>query len=240
MTVKIKSHLKQKSKSRKLSRSKSQKRSKQRGGSPASSMVMEATMRPPAMHDYVSSPRVRDEWSDDFKSLRCQQGGKGGKGGRKSKSKSKAHFGGSVASDYVMSNLTTDAKTFTFPPALSVNADINSLNTYKPSGGARRSNKSNKRRPKKQNKNKSKKSKMRKHKTMRGGHYGSDWMSSQYSLGSYNAAEQSADYVKQFSSSGAGSRADYMNPPNLGSAGSGGAVGDLEGSSGRVIGAPLI
>jgi hypothetical protein len=75
---------------------------------------------------------------------------------------------------------------------------------------------------------------------MRGGHYGSDWISSQYSLGSYNSAEQSADYVKQFSASGAGSRADYMNPPNLGSAGSGGAMGELEGAGVQKVGSPVI
>ena len=71
---------------------------------------------------------------------------------------------------------------------------------------------------------------------MRGG---SDWISSQYSLGSANAPEQSANYVNQFSHSAAGSRDTYMNPQNLGLAGSGGAMGDLEGAGVRTNGSPL-
>ena len=70
---------------------------------------------------------------------------------------------------------------------------------------------------------------------MKGG--GSDWMSSQYSLGSYNAAEAS---VGQFSQSAAASRAEYMNPSTLGLAGSGSPMGALEGANVRSIGSPLV
>jgi len=196
-------------------------------------------MRPSALYDYVTSPRIRDEWNDDFDNVNCQRGGKHKKNlnknikkNLKKKIKHNKHFGGSVTSDYVMSQLNTDAKTIPFQPHLGVKADINSLNTYKPSGGARLvSNKTHKKH-KNGKFNKNKKSL----KNMKGG-YGSDWMSSQYSLGSYNASPQSADYVKQFSNSGAG---NYITPPNLESAGSGGAISNLEGSSGRVIGAPLV
>ena len=70
---------------------------------------------------------------------------------------------------------------------------------------------------------------------MRGG---SDWISSQYSLGSANAPEQSSNYLSQFSHSPAGSRDMYMNPPNLGSAGSGGTMSNLEGAGVSKVGAP--
>ena len=71
---------------------------------------------------------------------------------------------------------------------------------------------------------------------MRGG--ASDWISTQYSSGSYNAPEMSASDVGLFSQSAAGSRAEYMNPQNLGSAGSGYAMGSLEGANVHMTGAP--
>jgi len=69
---------------------------------------------------------------------------------------------------------------------------------------------------------------------------GSDWISSQYSLGSYNQAEMSAEDVAKFSQSAAGSRSDYMNPPNLGLAGSGAPMGSLEGANVNMTGSPLV
>jgi len=73
---------------------------------------------------------------------------------------------------------------------------------------------------------------------MNGG--GSDWISSQYSLGPSNNPEMSAEDVGKFSQSVAGSRADYMNPPTLGLAGSGSPMNDLEGANVSKLGAPLV
>jgi len=201
---------------------------KQSGGSPASDLVMKAYSGTPAMNDYVTSPRIRDgSMSDNFS-------------------------GGSQASEYVNDNLNNIANTKPFPSAFTVNGDISSINNYLPSGGSRKSNKrrshKNKRRSNKNRKtnksrknsnsrnNKKNKSNKRNHK-MAGG--GSDWMSSQYSLGSYNSAEMSAGDVGKFSNSLPGSRANYMNPPNLGLAGSGAAMGSLEGANVRMVGSPL-
>ena len=211
---------------------------KQRGGSPASDLVMEAYTGSPAMNDYVTSPRIRDgSMSDNFS-------------------------GGSQASDYMTDNIKNIANTKPFPSSFTVNGDMASINNYLPSGGSRKSNKrrshKNKRRSNKNRKtNKSQKNNSRNYKKnksnkrnsnrnksnkrnhrMAGG--GSDWMSSQYSLGSYNSAEMSAGDVGKFSSSLPGSRANYMNPPNLGLAGSGAAMGSLEGANVRMIGSPLV
>ena len=46
--------------------------------------------------------------------------------------------GGSTASNMVMSNLNNISITNTFVKGFKVEGDINSLNTYQPSGGARR------------------------------------------------------------------------------------------------------
>ena len=129
--------------------------------------------------------------------------------------------GGSTASDMVMTHLNTNAKTNSFLNDKSIEGDMNSLNLYQPSGGSRKS-----------------KGKSRKMRKMSGG--GSDWISSQYSLGSYNQAEMSAEDVAKFSQSASGSRADYMNPPNLGLAGSGSPMSDLEGANVSKAGAPLV
>jgi len=210
---------------------------KQRGGSPASELVMEAYAGSPAMNDYVTSPRIRDG------------------------SMAENLSGGSQAYDLTMDNIKNTANTKPFPSSFTVNGDIASINNYLPSGGSRKSNKrrshKNKRRSNKNRKhNKSRKNNSRNYKNksnkrnsnrnksnkrnhkMAGG--GSDWMSSQYSLGSYNSAEMSAGDVGKFSNSLAGSRANYMNPPNLGLAGSGAAMGSLEGANVRMVGSPLV
>ena len=76
----------------------------------------------------------------------------------------------------------------------------------------------------------------RRNKTMRGG--GSDWISSQYSLGNINAPE--SEMWKQFSASSPAGRNDLMNPPTLGLAGSGAPMGGLEGAGVKIVGAPLV
>ena len=198
-----------------ISKKKSLNKNHQKGGSPASNLVHEALdASPHVKNDFVTSPRIRE-------------------GPMK---------GGSTASDMVMTHLNTNAKTNSFLNDKSIEGDMNSLNLYQPSGGSRKSKgKSRKSKGKtRKSKGKSRKSKgkSRKMRKMSGG--GSDWISSQYSLGSYNQAEMSAEDVAKFSQSASGSRADYMNPPNLGLAGSGSPMSDLEGANVSKAGAPLV
>ena len=223
---KNKSHMRKKvSKSFSKSRSKSQRqRHHQGGGSPASDLVNMAANSSPVKDDYVTSPRIRDGPMAESYGGQC---------------------GGSDASTMVMNQLANNSTTNKFPAGFSnVKGDMDSLNLYQPSGGSRKSRKHSKSRKshKKSNGRKSKKAhksnkshKSHKRRMMKGG--ASDWMSSQYSLGSYNAAEAS---VGQFSQSAAASRADYMNPPTLGLAGSGAPMGALEGAGVRSIGSPLV
>ena len=227
---KNKSHMRKKvSKSFSKSRSK---RQHQGGGSPASDLVNMAANSSPVKEDYVTSPRIRDGTMAESYGGQC---------------------GGSDASTMVMNQLANNSTTNTFPEGLNVKGNMDSLNLYQPSGGSRKSRKHTKgrkshkkakgRKSKKSRKsNKShksrkslKSSKSHKRSMMKGG--ASDWMSSQYSLGSYNASEAG---VGQFSQSAAASRADYMNPPNLGLAGSGAPMGALEGAGVRSIGSPLV
>jgi len=223
---KCSSSIKRKSqKSRKSKRSKSQK-----GGSPASSLVMESTTGAPVMNDYISSPRIRDSNSSG-----CMAGG---------------DASGSAAS-MVMSQLTDNAKTVAYPEGYNIKGDMNSLNLYAPSGGSRKrghkknskshkkNSKSHKvRRGSKGRKNKSRKnSKSRKNNhTMRGG-YGSAWIGSQYSLGNINNQMGS---VSDFSASQGVDRNTLMNPPTMGLAGSGSPMGSLEGANVRSVGSPLV
>jgi hypothetical protein len=189
----------------------------QMGGSPASDLVNQASKSPAVVNDFVTSPRVRDGPTADTYSGQC---------------------GGSDASKMVMSQLGNEYITKSYPTGYNVKGNMKSLNLYQTTGGTRKNHKTCGDR-----KNKSK-SKSRKHKNnksrknMRGG--GSDWISSQYSLGSYNGPEMSAGDVAKFSHSQAGTRADYMTPPNLGSAGSGHGMGPLEGANVRMTGSPLV
>ena len=207
---KCSSSIKRKSqKLRKSKRSKSQK-----GGSPASSLVMQATTGQPLMNDFI--PRTND-------STGCMKGG-------------------SSASDNVMSQLTENAKTVGYPESFNVKGDMNSLNLYAPSGGYRRNKKNlksyKKQRGSKGQKNKSRKSsKNRKNNhTMKGG-YGSAWIASQYSLGNINNQMGS---VSDFSASQGVDRNTLMNPPTMGLAGSGSPMGSLEGANVRSVGSPLV
>ena len=231
---KTKTHMRSK---KMISKKKSSlKRKHQKGGSPASNLVNEAVKaHPHVKNDFVTSPRIRE-------------------GPMK---------GGSKASDMVMSHLNADAKTNSFIGSKPIKGNMDSLNLYQPSGGARKSksksrkSKSKSRKSKgksrkskgksRKSKGKSRKSKGKSRKSkgksrrvrkMRGG--GSDWISSQYSLGPSNNPEMSAEDVAKFSQSEAGSRADYMNPPNLGLAGSGSPMSALEGANVSKAGAPLV
>lgn len=210
------------------------------GGSPQSDLVMNDTMKSPVLNDYVTSPRIRQEgYSDALPAAMC---------------------GGSPASDMTMQNVTDSATTSSYPPEPKVVGNMNSLNLYQTTGGARRrshrsksrnnikhkkhSKKTNKNRKTNNNKKHNKKSRSNKrnkrnnrNRMMRGG--ASDWMASQNSLGNINAPEQPASWVAQFGQSTATSRDMLMNPPTLGLAGSGYPMGSLEGANVRMTGAPL-
>ena len=203
---------------------------KQRGGSPASSLVMEATTQPPLTNDYF--PRTSDNTG-------CQAGG-------------------SEASDMVMSNLNDNAKTMKYPESFNVKGNINSLNTYEINGGKRNTrgkrnsnsrkgkmskkhslkNHKNSQKHKNKNKNSHKNHKNSRMNNMRGG-YGSAWIASQYSLGNINNAGMDTS-ANNFSASQGVARDTLMNPPTLGLAGSGYAMGSLEGANVNSVGAPLV
>ncbi len=233
----------------KFSKSKKNNKRNLRGGSPASDLVNQASLGPPVLNDFVTSPRIRNGPNAD-------------KFVTQSTAPSTAQYGGSDGSDLVMKQLGDCATTNKYPLGYNVKANMSSLNMYQPSGGSRKNKKKNNKKKNKTNKNNtgnksnksnkykksnkssnsknSKKTNIRRNRNrnMKGG--GSDWISSQYSLGSYNAPEMSAADVGKFSQAMAGSRADYMNPPNLGSAGSGYPMGSLEGANVHMTGAPLV
>ena len=222
-----KSYKKSKKSSKKLTPKRKTPKS-QKGGSPASSLVMDSTTGAPVMNDYIAFPRIRDGTS-----------GSSGSG---------CMTGGSTASDMVMSNLTDNAQTDAYLQGFDVKGDINSLNTYKLTGGLRkrRGSKGHKGKKSRTSKkfDKSKKNKSRKHKNnnhkhmMRGGH-ASDWISSQYSLGNINNASMNSS-TGDFSASQGVDRNTIMNPPTLGLAGSGYPMGSLEGANVNSVGAPLV
>lgn len=206
-----------------------------KGGSPASDLVMDSTTTPPVMNDYIAEPRIRGGGSVD-NSLNSL--------------KSQSQHGGSPSSDLVMEQLKNLPQTKGYAEGWAVKGNMNSLNTYKTTGGARkrkckgkksksRSGKSANR--KRSNKYKSLKNKSKNNKksnsrkSMRGG--ASDWMSSQYSQGPINNPEHTTG---MFSHSLPATRGDLNMPPNLGSAGSGGALGDLEGANVMHVGAPVV
>jgi hypothetical protein len=201
----------------------------QKGGSPASNSLMnDATKNPPVVNDYIVPPRIRDSWYDA--TLSNSTGGQSG---------------GSLASDLVNENITKTPETKPYDAAWSPKGDMNSLNLYETTGGARRRRRSYRKNSKRASKRRSSKRRSSKRRIsnnrsvkQRGG--GSDWIMSQYSLGPSNNPEQSAGWVGNFSASGATSRADYMNPSTLGLAGSGAPMGSLEGANVRQIGSPLV
>lgn len=206
------------------------------GGSVASDLVNQASTSPAVVNDFVTSPRIRDGPMADTYS---------------------DQVGGSNASDMVMSQLGNEATTNSYPSGYSVKGNMDSLNMYQTTGGNRRNKKNNNNRKNRSSRNNrntrnshnnrsrsnskqnnNNKNRKQNNNNMRGG--GSDWITSQYSLGSYNGPEMSAGDVAKFSQSTAGSRADYMNPPNLGTAGSGYPMGSLEGANVRMTGSPLV
>ena len=199
---------------------------KHRGGSYASDLVMAAAHSPSVMDDYVTDPRVRDGPNADYVGL---------------VDSSQGQRGGSSAYDMTMENLNDSSKTNKYVNGWKVEGDINSLNTYQPSGGKRnsKSHKSNKRNQKSNSKSKNNKSIKRNNKSKRfnrnkkssrnknknrvtkGG--ASDYMASYYSLDSNVARPNSA-----------------WDPPTRDLAGSGAAMGANEGANVSRMGSPLV
>ena len=180
--------------------------------------------------------------------------------------------GGSTASDLVMTQLSAIQSNQAVPQDCQIQADMNSINLYQPSGGARRKSHSRSRKHvhnkkcksihrskgsksgrksrsaskgqkgkkgkktlKSNKRNNHNKRNNRNHHVMKGG---SDWISSQYSQGNINAPANT-DW-KNFSASEPSTRDMLMNPPTRDLAGSGGAMGALEGANVSNVGAPLV
>jgi len=186
-----------------------------KGGSIASDIVMGYSNSPPVMNDYANGRNIRESWYDDSLGavdVACQKGG-------------------SPVSNLVMNSLGDQARTVDYVPEDKIKGDMASLNLYQTTGGARRRRKSN-RNSKKNNKRRDRKhrSSKRSHRnerrrSQRGGH-ASDWIMSQYSQGPINNPS--------------GFDKDLWNPPTLGLAGSGSAMGDLEGANVKHVGSPLV
>jgi hypothetical protein len=211
----------------------------QTGGSPASATLMaDATMNPPVMNDYAGPDRIRDKWYDS--SLAALEPKCGGQAG------------GSLASNLVMEQLNQKPKTEPFDAAWSPKGDMNSLNLYETTGGARRRHRRSKgrRASRKNNKsnrrsrnntrrrhrlNRNSRRNNRNRRTQRGG---SAFTTTLYSQ-NINTPEQPASWVSQFSQSGPSSRNELMNPSTLGLAGSGAPMGSLEGANVRQVGSPI-
>ena len=206
---------------------------KHRGGSYASDLVMKAANGPAVRNDFVTDPRVRDGPNADYIGLDGAPNGQ---------------YGGSAASDMTMENLADIAKTNKNVEGWKVQGDMNSLNTYQPSGGNRKSKSrksksrksknhksknhksknrksknqsSNKRNNKSKRSNRNKNSNQNKNRVAKGG--ASDYMASYYSLDSNLARPNSA-----------------WDPTTRDLAGSGAQMSMLEGANVTQLGSPLV
>ena len=193
-----------------------------RGGSAASDLVNAAANDKSVKNDFVSDPRVREGPNADYIGM-----------------PNVSQLGGSAASEMVMSNLESNAITSNYSEGWKPEGNMNSLKTYNPSGGKRKSNKSNKKHKRKSRKSKSNK-RNRKYKSsnrnknnnnknnnsnhnrvVKGG--ASDYMASYYSLNNNVARPNSA-----------------WDPPTRDLAGSGAPMSSNEGANVFHIGAPLV
>jgi hypothetical protein len=212
-------------KSKSKIRVKKSKTRKHRGGSYASDIVMAAANGPAVRNDFVSDPRVRDGPNADYMSL---------EGAMVNSQK-----GGSESSDMTMKNLLDIAKTNKYVEGWKVKGDINSLNTYQPSGGKRKSkhrkshkrnhksknHKSNKSNSKSKRANKSKNNKNNRNHNRNHNHIG-------------GASAYMADFYAKDSNKPQPN--EMWNPPSRDSAGSGYPMGALEGANVGKIGAPIV
>jgi hypothetical protein len=153
----------------------------------------------------------------------------------KSRRAGKRMTGGSPASSRVMEMLNDKVSTrdYVESPRIRTKSPFGNTDTYSLTGGGcgcsgkktdqfggskkSRSRKSRSRKSRSRKSRIRKGSKTKSHKKQKGG-YGSDWMSSQYSL---SLAPQSHKRAGQFSKGGVTGRDVLLNPPNRGLAGSG-------------------
>jgi len=206
---------------------------KHRGGSYASDLVMEAANSSPVMNDFVANPRVRDGPNADYLSLSLDTG---------------KQTGGSAASDMTMENLSDNAKTNKYAAGWKVEGDMNSLNTYQPSGGNRKSKSRNR-------KSKSRKSKNHKSKNHNHNRKSKSSKNSNKSKRSNRNKNQNQNKNKNHVVKGGASAYmadfyaidsnkkqpnDMWNPPTRDLAGSGAAMGANEGANVYHVGAPLV
>ena len=201
---------------------------KHRGGSYASDLVMEASNGPAVMDDYVTNPRVRNGPNADFIGM----------------IDAKKQSGGSAASDMTMENLKDSATTNKYVNGWKVEGDMNSLNTYQPSGGKRnsKSRKSNKRSRK--SKNHKSKNHNRNSKSSKNSRSNKNSKSNKNSNRNKNRIVKggSSDYMASYYSLNSNIKRPNIawDPPTRDSAGSGAAMGALEGANVGKTGAPLV
>lgn len=213
---------------------------KHRGGSYASDLVVEASKGPSVKNDFVADPRVRDGPNADYMSMGLGSGNQ---------------TGGSEASDMTMKNLNNSATTNNYAEGWKVKGDMNSLNTYQPSGGKRSSKSRNsksrksKSRNSKSHKSKSHKSKSRNSKNNNSKNNNSNHKSKSSNRNNNNNRNSnrvvnggSSDYMASYYSLDSNVKRPNIawDPPSRDTAGSGYPMGSLEGAKVGKTGAPLV
>jgi hypothetical protein len=218
---------------------------KHRGGSYASDLVMEAANSSPVKNDFVADPRVRDGPNADYTTMGLGTGNQSG---------------GSDAYDMTMANLVDNATTNKFSEGWKVTGDMNSLNTYKPSGGKRRSkshkskthkSKNHKSKSHKSNNNNSNNHKSNNHKSKnhKSKNHNSHRKSKSANRNNNNNRNSnhvvkggSSDYMASYYSLDSNAKRPNIawDPPSRDSAGSGYPMGSLEGAKVGKTGAPLV
>jgi hypothetical protein len=211
---------------------------KHRGGSYASDLVMKAANSSPVMDDYVTNPRIRNGPNADFIGL---------------DNSTRKQNGGSAASDMTMENLNDIAKTNKYAEGWQVKGDMNSLNTYQPSGGNRKykNHKSKNHKSKshkfKSHKSKNLKSKNRKSKNQRSNkHNNKSKRSNRNKNSNHNnhrvAKGGASDYMASYYSLNENVARPNIawDPPTRDLAGSGAPMSMLEGANVTQLGSPLV
>ena len=208
---------------------------KHRGGSYASDLVMKAANSSPVMDDYVTNPRIRNGPNADYIGL---------------SESTRQQNGGSAASDMTMENLDDIAKTNKYAEGWQVKGDMNSLNTYQPSGGNRKSkNHKSKSHKSKSHKSKNRKSKNRKSKNQRSNkHNNKSKRSNRNKNSNYNqnknrvAKGGASDYMASYYSLNENVARPNIawDPPTRDLAGSGAPMSMLEGANVTQLGSPLV
>ena len=214
-----------------------------KGGSPASNLVMRESLLNPPMHDYVTSPRIRGNGYDGSNIVQ-QNGGSPASDLVMSQLSdvsrslpSSPHYQSDTKTAGNLDSLklyktTGGNRILKSKNKINSNSNknrnsnkrsSNSNKSSKSSNSNKRSSNSNKR-SKSRNSNKNSKSRNSNNRKTRKSKYlhiggASDWMSTQYSLGSINA--QDSDLTRSFTKTRAPSHSELMTPSTRGLAGSG-------------------